>query len=169
MTAPMTAEQEQEQEREAPAAEKREPWPGWETVLRVAGVTIAVVATVVTAMIELELSALRSGGFVELFHGRSPWTGSGAAIPLAVPVAVGANWAISWFAVATTGRRWSVGPPWALWTLLMLAAAGTRTAEGDYLLGGENWTALVMILLGSLTFAVYSYRLILKPVPKRLQ
>ena len=46
----------------------------------------------------------------------------------------------------------------------MLAAAGTRTAEGDYLLSGDNWVALLMILAGSLTFAVYSYKMILKPV-----
>lgn len=46
----------------------------------------------------------------------------------------------------------------------MLAAAGTRTTEGDYLLSDSNWVALVMILTGSLTFAVYSYKMILKPV-----
>jgi hypothetical protein len=140
---------------------------GWDTVIRVAGVVVSILATVVTALIELELSALRSGGLVQLFAGRSVWSGSGAAIPLAVPVAIGANLAIAWFAVTTTGRRWALGPPWALWTLLMLAAAGTRTSEGDYLIGGNNWVALVMILLGSLTFAVYSYRLILRPLPAR--
>ncbi|MFC7527857.1 hypothetical protein [Actinoplanes sp. GCM10030250] len=146
---------------------RREPWAGWDVVVRVAGVTVAIVATVVTALIEIELSALRVGGFAELFAGRSPWTGSGAAVPLAILVAVGANLLISWFAVTTTGRRWALGPPWALWTLLMLAAAGTRTAEGDYLIGGKNWVAVVMILVGSLTFAVYSYRMILKSAPPR--
>ncbi|WP_328462212.1 hypothetical protein OHA21_34625 [Actinoplanes sp. NBC_00393] len=143
----------------------REPWAGWDPLIRAAGVIVSILATVVTVFLELELSALRLGGFAELFAGRSPWGGSGAAVPLAIPVAVAANIAICWFAVTTTGRRWAIGPPWALWTLLMLAAAGVRTAEGDYLLGGTNWVALVMILVGSLTFAVYSYRLILRPVP----
>lgn len=154
-------------EEEAQAPARRAPWAGWDPIIRVAGVVVSIVATVVTVVFELELSALRAGGFAELFNGRSPWVGSGAAVPLAVPVAVGANLAIAWFAVTTTGRRWAIGPPWAIWTFLMLAAAGTRTAEGDYLLGGANWTALVMILAGSLTFAVYAYRMILKPVRPR--
>ncbi|MEU4425924.1 hypothetical protein AB0F81_35340 [Actinoplanes sp. NPDC024001] len=144
----------------------RQPWAGWDTVIRVAGVVVSILATVVTAAIELELTALRSGGVAELFAGRNPWAGSGAAVPIAIPFAVGANLAIAWFAVTTTGRRWALGVPWALWTLLMLAAAGTRTAEGDYLIGGKNWVALVTILVGSLTFAVYSYRMILRPVPR---
>jgi hypothetical protein len=55
-----------------------------------------------------------------------------------------------------------MGLPWALWTLFMLFAAGVRTTEGDYLLGGNDWVALVMILVGSLSFAVFSYRAILR-------
>ncbi|WP_229071513.1 hypothetical protein [Actinoplanes sp. DH11] len=149
---------------EQPPPARREPWAGWDVVLRVAGLVVALVATLVTALIELELTTLRAGGLADLVGGKSPWAGGGAVIPLAIPVAIGANLAIAWFAVTTTGRRWALGPPWALWTLLMLAAAGTRTAEGDYLLGGDNWVALVMILTGSLTYAVYSYKMILKPV-----
>lgn len=155
------------QEQEAAPSARREPWAGWDPIIRVAGVVVSILATVVTVAVELELSALRAGGFALLFEGRSPWAGSGVAVPLAVPFAVGANLAIAWFAVTTTGRRWAIGPPWALWTFLMLAAAGTRTAEGDYLLGGQNWTALVTILVGSLTFAVYSYRMLLVPVRPR--
>jgi hypothetical protein len=142
------------------------PWAGWDTVIRVAGVVVSIVATVVTALLELELSALRSGAFEAVLAGDSPYEGSGAPLPLAVPLAIGANLAIAWFAVATTGRRWAVGPPWALWTLLMFGAAGTRSAEGDYLLGGTNWVALVTILAGSLTFAVHAYRMILKPLER---
>ena len=115
--------------------------------LRVAGVVIAIVATVCSGLLELFLSTLRIGGVL-----------TGVSIPLAIV----ANVAIAWFAVTSTGRRWALGPPWALWTLLMLGAAGIRTTEGDYLLSGDNWIALVMILVGSLTFAVFSYRMILK-------
>jgi hypothetical protein len=135
-----------------------------DTVVRVAGISIALLATVVTAVLELQLSALRTGAIGAILDGRSPYTGSGAPLPLAVPLAIGLNLAISWFAVSTTGRRWAAGPPWALWTLIMLAAAGTRTSEGDYLVGGTNWVALVTILAGSLTFAVYVYRMILTPL-----
>ena len=44
----------------------------------------------------------------------------------------------------------------------MLVAAEVRTNEGDYLLVGGDWVALVMVLVGSLTFAVYAYRVILR-------
>jgi hypothetical protein len=138
-------------------------------LLRVAGLTVALVATVLTAFIELELSALRIGAIGAMLDGDSPWTGSGAPLPVAVPLTVAVNLAIAWFAVTTTRRRWAAGPPWALWTLLMLVAAGTRTSEGDYLLGGSNWVALVTILAGSLTFAVFVYRMILTPAPRDSQ
>ncbi|WP_433792083.1 hypothetical protein [Actinoplanes sp. CA-252034] len=133
-------------------------------LIRAAGMCVALVATLVTAFLELQLSALRTGAIGAVLDGDSPYTGSGAPLPIAVPLAIGVNLAISWFAVTTTGRRWAAGPPWALWTLIMLAAAGTRTSEGDYLVGGTNWVALVTILAGSLTFAVYVYRMILIPV-----
>ena len=130
-----------------------------------AGVLVTVLATVVLTMLEFELSSLRVGGVTGLFHGEfDVWTGSGRLIGLAIPITVAVNLALAWFAVATIGRSWAIGVPWALWTLLALGAAGTRTAEGDYLLGGDNWVALVMILVGSVTFAVYAYRMIMKPL-----
>ncbi|GLY01006.1 MULTISPECIES: hypothetical protein [Actinoplanes] len=146
-----------------PAAAPRVPWSGWERVIRAGGVVVSILATLVTALVEIELSAFRVGSVAALLDGDSPWTGGGALIPIATPVAVGLNLAIAWFAETTTGRRWAVGVPWALWTLLMLAAAGTRKAEGDLLFQGDNWTVLLTITAGSLTFAVYAYKMILKP------
>lgn len=142
--------------------EVRPPWPGWERLIRVAGVVVAVVAALVTGLLEIFLSPLRAGDVVSIWRGDAIGSGGGPLLWLAVLLSVVFNWAIAWFAVSTTRRRWSLAPPWALWTLLMLFAAGVRTSEGDYLLGGENWVALVTILAGSLTYAVYSYRLILK-------
>jgi hypothetical protein len=142
------------------------PPTGLDVVIRAAGVSISIIATLVTALLELELTALRTGAFGAVLDGRSPYEGSGAALPLVIPLTVVANLGIAWFAVTTTGRRWAAGPPWALWTLIMLIAASTRTSEGDYLLGGQNWVALVTILAGSLTFAVYVYQLILSPLKK---
>ena len=107
---------------------------------------ISLLATILTAALELFLTPLRFGGVPV-----------GASIVLAAV----ANPAIAWFAVTTTERRWALGPPWAVWTLLLLAAAGVRTNEGDYLIGAEDWVALVMILVGSLAFALYAYRMIL--------
>jgi hypothetical protein len=132
-------------EAETPVEEKR-PDPRLAPVLGVAGLLISILATVVTAVAELYLTPLRLGGVP---------TG------VAVVFAAVANWSLAWFAVTTTGWRGALALPWALWTLIMLFAAGVRTREGDYLLSGNDWIALVMILVGSLSFAVFSYRLIL--------
>jgi len=132
-------------EAETPVEPKR-PDPRLAPALGAAGLLIAVLATVVTAVAELYLTPLR------LF---------GVPTGVAVLFAAVANWGLGWFAVTTTGRRWALAPPWALWTIIMLFAAGVRTREGDYLLSGNDWIALVMILVGSLSFAVFSYRLIL--------
>ncbi|MEV6347781.1 hypothetical protein [Actinoplanes sp. NPDC051851] len=134
-------------------------------VIRIAGTAIALIATVVTALLEIELSVLRLGGVTGLFRGEDVWSGGGPLIGLAAVLAIGANLAIAWFAVRVAGRNWAIGPPWALWTVIMLAAAGVRTNEGDYLISGTNWVALVMILTGSLAFAVPAYRMILQPPP----
>lgn len=120
-------------------------WAG--PALRVTGAVVSVLATVVTGVLELLLAPLRIGGTL---------------IGVAALVAVLANAAIGWFAVATVGRRWAMAPPWAIWTLMMFFAAGVRTDEGDQLLAGDNWVGLVMILLGSLVFALQAYRLILR-------
>jgi hypothetical protein len=127
----------------APATDSR----ALDRLIRIAGVVVAIVATILSGVLEIFATTLRIGGVP-----------IGAAIPLAV---IG-NVAIAWFAVTTTGRRWALVPPWVLWTLMMLAAAGFRTREGDYLISGDNWVALLMILIGSLTFAFYSYRMILR-------
>jgi hypothetical protein len=140
----------------------RAPWAGWDPVIRIAGVVIATVAAFVSGALELLLTTLRAGDVVSVWGGHEIGSGGGPLLGLSILLAVVLNYGIARFAVTTTDRRWAVGPPWALWTLLMLFAAGVRTDEGDYLLGGENWIALVTILVGSVTFAMYSYRMILK-------
>jgi hypothetical protein len=118
-----------------------------DALIRLGGLAVALAATVVTAVLELYLTPLRLAG---------------VPVPAAVVAAIAANVAIAWFAVETTGRRWALAPPWALWTVLMLLATGVRTREGDQLVAGDDWMALVMILLGSLAFGVYGYRLVLR-------
>jgi hypothetical protein len=86
---------------------------------------------------------------------------------VAVVVAAVLNVAIAWFAEQAVGRRWALLPPWAAWTALMLLAAGVRTTEGDYLLAGDNWVGLVMIMVGSLAFGLYAYRMILRTPARR--
>jgi hypothetical protein len=148
------------------ADSRRPPWRGWEPVIRVAGVVIAILASFVSGVFELLLSTLRAGDVTAVWHGDAIGSGGGPLIGVSILLAAVLNYGIAWFAVSTTGRSWALGPPWALWTLMMLFAAGVRTSEGDYLLGGKNWVALVMILVGSLSYAVYSYRMILKRVPR---
>lgn len=133
--------------------------------MRAGGVVVAIAFAFVSAVVELLLSTLRAGDFVSIWRGDPIGSGGGPLIPLAVALAVAGNLGIAWFAVGTTGRRWALGPPWALWTIVMLVAAGVRTHEGDYLLSGTNYVALAMILIGSLTFAIYTYRMILRGVP----
>jgi hypothetical protein len=141
------------------------PWAGWEPVVKVGGVLVSVVFALVSAVFEVLLSTLRAGDFVSVWRGDPVGSGGGPLIPLAVVLAVAGNLGVAWFAVSVTGRRRSIAAPWVLWTVVMLVAAGVRTHEGDYLLSGTNYVALAMILIGSLTFAVYVYRLILKRIP----
>ena len=84
-----------------------------DTAIKAAGITVAAVATVVTAFLEVQLSALRVGAIGSLLAGDSPYEGSGFPLPLAVPAAVVANLALAWFALTTVGR-WAVAVPWAL-------------------------------------------------------
>jgi hypothetical protein len=130
-----------------PGDQPDRPRPGFEALVKAGGVVVSIIATVLSAALELLMTPLRIGG---------------TPIGVAVLVAIVANWAIAWFATAVAGRRWAIGPPWAVWTLIMFFGAGTSTPEGDYLVSGNDWVALVMILVGSLTFAVYAYRAILK-------
>jgi hypothetical protein len=120
--------------------------------LRITGGVLAVLAALLSGLLELFFVPLRAGGIL-----------LAVAAIAAVPMNVG----IAWFAVHSVGRRWALGLPWAAWTILMFFAASVRTTEGDYLVSGDNWAALVLILLGSLAFAVYGYRMILRgPVPR---
>jgi hypothetical protein len=123
---------------------------GLDRTIRIAGVVISVLAAIVTGALEIFSTQLRIGGVL---------------VGVSILAALVANPAIAWFAVTTTGRRWALGPPWVVWTIVMLGAAGIRTDEGDYLISGSDWVALVMILVGSLAFAVYSYRMILSSRP----
>ena len=140
----------------------------WEPIVVAGGLLVAILAAFFSGVLELFLTPLRWGDLTTIWRGDAIGSGHGPLLGLSILLAAVGNYAIAWFAVSTTGgRRWALGPPWALWTLMMLLAAGVRTNEGDYLLAGNDWIGLVMILVGSLTFAVYSYRMILQKLPRR--
>ncbi|HEX5598155.1 MAG TPA: hypothetical protein VFX61_19390 [Micromonosporaceae bacterium] len=153
---------------EPPADPSREPMPppsadsaateGWvdpkavrraatnDLALRWAGGVVAVVAAVMTAILELLWSPLRVGG--EL-------------IGLSVVLAVVANVVLAWFARQAVGHAGAVALPAVAWFLMMMVAA-TRTREGDILLLG-NWVGGAMIIAGSVAFAAMAFRMILVP------
>ncbi|QOC95157.1 hypothetical protein [Micromonospora craniellae] len=116
--------------------------------LRALGGLVALVAGAVTAVLELLLAPLRVGGYL---------------VGVAVLVAVLANIVLSWFAMETVGSRWAVVLPALPWVVIMVAAAD-RTTEGDVLLIG-NWVGLLVVVAGSMTFAVMAFRSILAPNP----
>jgi hypothetical protein len=135
----------EEAQPEAPPARS-----GWEPVVVTGGLVIAILATFFSGVLELFLTPLRWGDLTTIWRGDAIGSGHGPLLGLSIVLAAAGNYAIAWFAVSTTGgRRWALGPPWALWTL-----------------AGNDWVGLAMILVGSLTFAVYSYRMILQRLPR---
>ena len=107
-------------------------------MLRVAGVVVSILAAFFSGVLEVLLSTLRAGDVVAVWRGDPIGSGSGPLLGFSILLAIAGNLAIGWFAVSSTRRRWALGPPWALWTLLMLVASGIRTREGDYLVNGNN-------------------------------
>lgn len=133
-----------------PAVERLEPTrtaAAIDLVLRVIGGVIAVVASALTALLELLFATLRVGGHL---------------VGVSVLLAVAANLALGWFADRAVGRLWAVALPAAVW-LVVMGVASVRTSEGDLLLAANNWVAVPMLFAGSIAFAVVAYRLILSP------
>ncbi|HEX5542341.1 MAG TPA: hypothetical protein VFX60_12410 [Micromonospora sp.] len=117
-----------------------------DTVLRWVGALVAVIAAVVTAMVELFWAPLRIGGQL---------------VGVSVVLAVVGNVALAWFARRAVGHVGAVALPAVAWFVVMMAAA-TRTREGDILLIG-NWVGGTMIFAGSVAFAVTAFRMIVRP------
>jgi hypothetical protein len=95
------------------------------------------------------------------------WTSGGhghfVRLPVALVCAVAGNAALAWFTRAVTGKLLAVLAPFAVWTALMLVAAG-RTREGDLVLTSNNWVGLVTMFAGALSFAVVAYWLTIRSV-----
>lgn len=123
--------------------------PRIELALRAAGGAVAVAAALATAALELMLSTLRIGGIL---------------IGLAALIAIVANVLLSQFAYRTVERKWSLALPGLAWLAVIFPAA-TGTSEGDIGLA-NNWVGLAIVTLGSLTFAVMAFRLIVASAPQ---
>ena len=128
-----------------PVTPDRSPSRAADLALRTTGGVVAVVAALVTGVLELLLAYLRIGGVL---------------IGVAVPLTLVANYLLARFAVAAVGRRWAIALPALTWFLLMVVAA-SPTEEGDLLLTG-SWVGLLMLIGGSVTFAVVAFRMIMQ-------
>ncbi|GAA0896739.1 hypothetical protein GCM10009557_70940 [Virgisporangium ochraceum] len=122
------------------------PWLRWVDLgMRILGFLVAVCLTVLTAAFEVFLSSLYWDGY---------------RLPVSVVAAVVVNAGLIWFTVAVTGRRLPVAAIAVLWVAVMVVASSRKT-EGDLLLTDTNWVGIVTMLVGSLTYAVAGYRLVL--------
>jgi hypothetical protein len=121
------------------------PSEGGDLLLRAVGLLVAVVAAVVSAILEVFLVPVRIGTIL---------------IGVSVVLAVVGNLTLVWFTHLATGWRWAVALPALAWFAVFLPAS-SRTAEGDLLLIGNDWVGLATILAGSVAFAIGGSRLIL--------
>lgn len=83
----------------------------------------------------------------------------------AIPVIV-THVALSHFGLRVVGNGWGIALPALAWFTLMFFA-NNRTAEGDFLLAGNNLVGIAMIFIGAFTFAAMGLRLILAPAATR--
>lgn len=127
-----------------------EPPRGRGRLLTAAGVILAMLMAVLSAVLELLLISVRVGGVL---------------IGVSAVIALVANLFIGWFAYQSTRHKWAAGPPAILWVALVLIAAG-RTTEGDYLIASDNWVGWAMIGLGSLAWTIVGIRLVSSPPGK---
>lgn len=111
-------------------------------LLRLAGAVVALLGGVVAAVWTLLLVPLRlvAGDLV-------------VRLPVAILLAIAGNVALLWFARRATGSRWGVLLPAVGWFAVMLPALGSTT-EGDRLLLGNDWVALLTLFAGTITLTI---------------
>ena len=127
------------------------PPPAWlDVTIRVAGWVFAVWGAVASAVLEAFLTPLR-------FHGYR--------MPLSLLLAAVLNAGLVVFAYRVTGRRAAVVASALAWFVVEVVCAG-GTAEGDIVLAANNWVAIGLLLVGTLTLAVAAY-LVVIPRPHR--
>ncbi|NJC69544.1 hypothetical protein HC031_07385 [Planosporangium thailandense] len=95
------------------------------------------------------------------------WTSGGHAhyvrMPVALVLAVVGNAALAWFTRAVTGKVLAILAPFAVYTAVMLVAAG-KTHEGDLVLAANNWVAVATLIVGPTSFAVAAYWLVIRSI-----
>lgn len=117
--------------------------------LRFTGTLVAVVGAVATAVMAAFLTPLYAGT---------------VRLPVAIVVAVAANYALVWFTYRVTEHKLVALLPGLVWMGVMILFSA-RTSEGDIVLAGNNWVGLATIFTGVAAYAVAAYRLLIPPPP----
>ena len=126
----------------APGQDAARPVTSWlRTALRIAGGALVVWLAALCALLEVFFTPLRLGGV------RAP-----VSLLLVVLVNLGLPLLARWL---TQSRRAALLPG-LVWFVLVLFFAG-GTSEGDIALAGNDWAALTLLLLGSVTAATGGY------------
>lgn len=136
--------------RSEPGAVESEPDSSVEIAVRVLGGVVAVWLAALAAVAEVFWTPLRIGEV------RAP-VSLVAAVVLNIALPIFARW-------ATRSRHVAVLPT-LVWFVVVLGFAG-GTAEGDVALAGNDWAALLLLLVGSVSAATGAY-LALLPAPSR--
>jgi hypothetical protein len=128
--------------------------PGWqarlaEPGLRVGGTVIGVLAGMITAVYEGFLSPLRWGG---------------VHAPVAPVLALIVNPLLVWFTHRVTGSRTLALLPGLAWCLVLVVAA-LGTDEGDIMLAGNNWMAVLLMAAGAISWATAAALMVMPPRP----
>ncbi len=132
----------------APADTASAPGRFAEIALRVGGVVIAVGLAIATAIWEAVLTTwyVIIGGHV-------------VRLPVAPLLAIVCNLALFWFVRKVTGKAALVIFPALAWLAIMVIA-GNVTSDGD-LIVTSTWVGVSTIILGTVAWAVPSYRSVL--------
>jgi hypothetical protein len=116
------------------------------TLVTVAGMVVAIWGAIVCALIGAFLTPFRIGGTL---------------IPIAIVVALVANFVLVRFTYFVTGNKLLLSlVPGVVWLIVTVVLGSGRTTEGDLVLSGNNWVASVYLVAGPVAVGFAAYRLI---------
>ena len=116
------------------------------TLITVAGMVVAVWGAFVFALI---------GAFL------TPYRVDGVLVPIAVVIALVANFVLVRFTYYVTGNKLLLSlVPGIVWLVVTVVLGSGKTTEGDLVLAGNNWVATVYLVAGPIAVGFAAYRLI---------
>lgn len=128
----------------------RSATPGLRTAIRIAGGVLVVWLAALCALLEIFWTPLRFGG---------------VRVPASLVLAALANLGLPLLTRWLTESRRAAMLPALVWFVLVLVFAG-GTTEGDIALAGNDWAAVALLLLGSVTAAIGVYVALSATLPR---